>query len=104
MTTHEGHDHPNTKAGRAACRRAALQGQPPKTRLERSKADHPAGKKAKKAAKVDPALPHEFNPLIGKPTQCYDCGRAKRATVHKQDQGTGFVFDKSGKLVGLRLW
>lgn len=45
MTTHEGHDHPNTKAGRAACRRAALQGQPPKTTEEASRERHPAGKK-----------------------------------------------------------
>lgn len=111
MTTHEGHDHPNTKAGRAACRKAALQGEAPKTTEQASRARHPSGKaRAKKTPRhvpnqVDPAMPHEFDPVIGAANKCYVCGRLERASIHGDDDGAGkFVFDKSGKLTGLRLW
>lgn len=103
MTTHEAHDHPNTKAGRAACRRAALNGSAPKTREEGSKERHPAGKKRStpkaKKDKIDnrPALPHEFDDDTERPGFCYVCKLTKRARVHDAGPSDlGMLFNFGG--------
>lgn len=92
MTTHAEHDHPNTKAARAACRKA----------LEGSISRHPAkgasgarlkavpgeGKPKKQPPKpkitqaVNTSLPHEFDEDIEREGFCYVCRLTKRARVH----------------------
>lgn len=94
MTTHQGHDHPNTKAARAACRRAALQGNEPKTTKQASQERHPAGKAAGTPAKVkarkgtakyvDPSMPHAYDEDMEKAKRCYICKRAAGASVHTE--------------------
>lgn len=103
MTTHEGHDHPNTKAGRAACRKAALQGEAPKTAKQASKARHPSSKAPARKASVkrepdlDPALPHEFDSDTTNPKRCYVCKRSETANIHTegpQDLAKLFTFGR----------
>lgn len=77
MTTHEGHDHPNTKAGRAACRRAALQGQAPTTDKQGSQNRHPAGKKG-----------HVFVANDQFPDQCATCAQNREARIHRAKRAT----------------
>lgn len=111
MSAHDGHDHENTKAARAKCRRGKGANALPPMDDEakaRIKAGGPIRKpKSQRAAQPDPALPHEFDPVIGAPGKCYVCGRRRSADVHDHaaEGGPGrFVFDKNGKLTGLRLW
>lgn len=101
MTTHEGHDHPNTKAARAACRRAAgLIGDRksasslPKMSAEekaRIKANKPAvrGKAKKDKANqrrvekpINTSLPHAFDEDMERPGRCYVCKLTRTARIH----------------------
>lgn len=85
MLNHEGHDHPATKAARAACRRAAEKG------LDASVARHPAkgrGAKPKKAQGLAErpseilTQPHDFSPLEARPSICRNCGQTQRGRLH----------------------
>lgn len=99
MTTHEGHDHPNTKAGRAACRRAAQAGltteEMAKRRIQDNATDsRKAQIKARaKRAKVDgrkvekpinTSLPHAYDPDSERPDRCYVCRLTRTARVHSE--------------------
>lgn len=98
MTTHTGHDHPNTKAGRAACRRAGT-AQPTdlSDRIHDEAAAERKVKKPKRAKQADPALPHEFDSDIDKPARCYVCKRAKSASVHSDGpRDLGMLFNFGG--------
>lgn len=104
MTTHADHDHPNTKAARAACRKAALNGQTPTTAKQGSEARHPAGKKAKKppapkiTKPVNTSLPHEYDDDANRPGFCYVCRLTKRARVHDEGpRDLGMLFSFGGR-------
>lgn len=86
MTTHEGHDHPATKAARAACRRAGT-AQPTDLTdriMTEAKAKAKRKPRVERATYGDPALPHEFDSEIGKPERCYVCRKNKFARVHTE--------------------
>jgi hypothetical protein len=95
MLSHEGHDHPATKAARAACRRAAEKG------LDASVARHPASRKGGNAktpqgraegrAKLRPGAekvtqiltqPHDFVGHETRPSICKHCGQTERGRLH----------------------
>jgi hypothetical protein len=89
MTTHAGHDHENTKAARAKCRREnadpaspmaeKVRDRPiPDPKPKRSKRDN--GQRVKKA--VNTSLPHEFDADLDRPDRCYICRLTKFARVH----------------------
>lgn len=96
MTTHAEHDHPNTKAARAACRKA-LEGSisrhpakgEPGARLKAVPGEGKAAKpkkqpKPKITQAVNTSLPHEFDEDAERPGFCYVCRLTKRARVHDE--------------------
>lgn len=89
MSAHDGHDHPATKAARAACRRAGTA--KPTDHSDRIHTEAKARKTKAKASKGDDrpitkplntSLPHAYDPEIDRPDRCYVCKLTKRARVH----------------------
>lgn len=92
MTSHAGHDHPNTKAARAACRRGNPNKLPPMSAEDKARIKaggpnrKPAGKGKLKAGDEKPSeiltQPHDFVPLESKPHLCKHCGQTTRGRLH----------------------
>lgn len=89
MTTHADHDHPNTKAARAACRRGSPNKLPPmsaedKARIKAGGPNRKPAGKGKLAEKPSEILtqPHDFNPLEARPSICRNCGQTERGRLH----------------------
>lgn len=76
MTSHKGHDHPNTPAARAACRRAKATPTFPAPQMDPN----------------DPGRVLEFSPAVGIPTftrttelHCELCGTLDYEAIHGND-------------------
>lgn len=88
MSAHEGHDHPATKAGRAACRRAGNNHTAVKSQNAGAKAEAKPRAKRKVdtsrpvTAPIHTSLPHAYDEDAERPGRCYVCKLTVRARVH----------------------
>lgn len=85
MTTHTGHDHPNTKAGRAKCRREGGPLSATADAVRDRPIPDPKPRKRSTRQVTEPihtSLPHQYDEDIERPDRCYVCKLTKRARVH----------------------
>lgn len=98
MTAHEGHDHPNTKAARAKCRRASS-GPITDSMIAKEKYRAEAKTKTESAATrgepkpssrrrvtepIHTALPHAYDEDMERPGRCYVCKLTRTARIHSE--------------------
>lgn len=92
MTSHAGHDHPATKAGRAACRKGRpVDAEAPVTSREgdakgatRTKRPTPAQRVEREVVSEILTTPHAHNPHDKYPRVCLNCGLDTTAVIHAE--------------------